>query len=69
VAPGLDPEGIRAELSGLDFSTPLSPEDAVERAVRGLTEHQVHTSHPRYFGLFNPAPTTMGIAADALVAA
>ncbi|MGH9902662.1 MAG: pyridoxal phosphate-dependent decarboxylase family protein, partial [Pyrinomonadaceae bacterium] len=39
------------------------------RVVAGLREHQVHTTHPRYFGLFNPAPTTMGIAADALVAA
>jgi glutamate/tyrosine decarboxylase-like PLP-dependent enzyme len=29
----------------------------------------VHTPHPRYYGLFNPAPTTMGIAADALTAA
>jgi glutamate/tyrosine decarboxylase-like PLP-dependent enzyme len=29
----------------------------------------VHTSHPRYFGLFNPAPTTASIAADTLVAA
>ena len=29
----------------------------------------MHTPHPSYFGLFNPAPTTMGIAADTLVAA
>ena len=35
---------------------------------RGLHD-QVHTNHPRYFGLFNPAPTTLGIAADTLVAA
>ena len=35
----------------------------------GLRDLQVHTPHARYFGLFNPAPTTMGIAADTLVAA
>src|SRR5262249_2175877 len=35
----------------------------------GLTRFLVHTPHPGYYGLFNPAPTTMGIAADALVAA
>src|SRR4029079_9022625 len=28
-----------------------------------------HTPHPSYFGLFNPAPATMSVAADALVAA
>jgi glutamate/tyrosine decarboxylase-like PLP-dependent enzyme len=47
----------------------MSPEAAIDLAVAGLTEHQVHTPHPRYFGLFNPAPSAMGVAADALVAA
>ena len=37
--------------------------------VHNLWQYQTHTPHPRYFGLFNPAPTTMGIAADTLVAA
>jgi glutamate/tyrosine decarboxylase-like PLP-dependent enzyme len=69
VTPRLDPEGIRRDLAALDFERPMEPKAAVALAVRGLTEHQVHTPHPRYFGLFNPAPTTMGIAADALVAA
>jgi glutamate/tyrosine decarboxylase-like PLP-dependent enzyme len=69
VAPRLDPEAIRRELSRLDFETPLDPVEALELAAGGLTRHQVHTPHPMYFGLFNPAPTTMGIAADALAAA
>lgn len=69
VAPVLDLEKIRALIASVDFEHPLTPLEAVDMAARGLWQYQVHTPHPRYFGLFNPAPTTMGIAADALVAA
>lgn len=60
---------LRAQIASVDFEHPMAPGDALQFAVAGLWEHQVHTPHPRYFGLFNPAPTTMGVAADALVAA
>ncbi|MGZ5233027.1 MAG: pyridoxal phosphate-dependent decarboxylase family protein [Burkholderiales bacterium] len=33
-----------------------------------MRQWQTHTAHSRYFGLFNPAPTTMGIAGEALAA-
>ncbi len=69
VAPVLDAEALRARLAPFDFESPLAPEAALDFAARGLTHHQVHTPHPRYFGLFNPAPSAMGVAADALVAA
>jgi len=69
VAPRLDPGEIRDLLARFDFGEPVAPGEALDFAVDGLWRHQVHTPHPRYFGLFNPAPTTMGIAADALVAA
>ena len=69
VAPALDRESLRALLAPFDFERPVSPLQALDFAVDGLSRHQVHTPHPRYFGLFNPAPTTMGIAADAVVAA
>jgi glutamate/tyrosine decarboxylase-like PLP-dependent enzyme len=69
VAPALDPEKTRSLLSPLNFTQPLDPREAVDFVVRSLWDYQVHTPHPRYFGLFNPAPTTMGIAADTLVAA
>jgi len=65
----LDPEKVRSLLQPFDFKQPLDPLEAVDFVVKGLWEHQVHTPHQRYFGLFNPAPTTMGIAADTLVAA
>lgn len=69
VSPVLDPERIRSLLQPFDFEQALDPMEAVDFVVQGLWQHQVHTPHRRYFGLFNPAPTTMGIAADTLVAA
>ena len=68
-APVADPATVRALLSPLDFSQPLDPHAALDFAAKNLWEWQVHTPHPRYFGLFNPAPTDMSIAADALAAA
>jgi glutamate/tyrosine decarboxylase-like PLP-dependent enzyme len=69
VSPPSDPELARALLASVDFERPRSPEEALALAVEGLRGHQVHNGHPRYFGLFNPATTTMSVAADALAAA
>jgi glutamate/tyrosine decarboxylase-like PLP-dependent enzyme len=69
----LTPTASRDEIARLvaqfDFAVPKAPSEALAAAVGAMRAAQVHTAHPRYFGLFNPAPTTMGIAADALVAA
>jgi len=69
VAPELDPLRLRALLEPYDFTSPVPPLEALDFAAAGLRRFQVHTPHPRYFGLYNPAPATMGIAADTLVAA
>ncbi len=69
VAPAVSPEAIRERLARLDFASPSDPLEALDFVVDGLWQGQVHAAHPRYFGLFNPAPTTASIAADALVAA
>jgi glutamate/tyrosine decarboxylase-like PLP-dependent enzyme len=69
VAPRLDPALLRAQLEAVTFDAPMDAVAALDLAVEGLRRHQVHTPHPRYYGLFNPAPATMGIVADALVAA
>jgi glutamate/tyrosine decarboxylase-like PLP-dependent enzyme len=69
VAPKLDPETIRAKVAPFDFGKPVAPLDALDFAIEGLWHHQVHSAHPRYFGLFNPAPATLGIAAETLAAA
>ncbi len=68
-APLLDVETIRSTLAVCDFAKPVNALEAVDFVSGQLWEHLVHNGHPRYFGLFNPAATTMGIVADALVAA
>jgi glutamate/tyrosine decarboxylase-like PLP-dependent enzyme len=62
-------EEILKYLSVIDFNQPLSSIQAIEFVTKGLDKYQVHTPHPSYYGLFNPAATAMGVAADALVAA
>jgi glutamate/tyrosine decarboxylase-like PLP-dependent enzyme len=69
VTPELNPVEIRSLLKRFDFEAPVAPLQALDFAVKNLWKYQTHTPHPRYYGLFNPAPTTMGIAADVLVAA
>ncbi len=69
VAAESNPEKIRALLKPFNFAKKIEPLELVDFVVNSLWQHQVHTPHPRYFGLFNPAPTTMSIVADTLVAA
>jgi glutamate/tyrosine decarboxylase-like PLP-dependent enzyme len=69
VAPTLDPGALRGLLTAVDFRMPQAPVEAVRFVVDGLWANQVHTSNPRYFGLFNPAPTPMGVVADTITAA
>src|SRR5262245_57458734 len=69
VAPELDVEKVRAVLAGRDFAEPAPAIEALDFVADAMWRFQVHTGHPRYFGLFNPASATLGIAADALVAA
>lgn len=69
VAPRLDPEKIRALLAHCDFQQPMDPRAALEFVTTALLDHQVHVPHPRYFGLYNPAPAPISIIADTLVAA
>src|SRR5262249_33515173 len=69
VAPELDVEEIRGMLAGLDFAEPAGAVETLDFVADAMWRFQTHSRHTRYFGLFNPASTTMGIAADALVAA
>jgi glutamate/tyrosine decarboxylase-like PLP-dependent enzyme len=63
------PEAVRSLLARFDFAHPIAAHEAVTLVSEALSQTQVHTPHPRYFGLFNPTPTVAGIAADTLVAA
>lgn len=69
VAPLLDAGALRALLLPYNFNQPQDPLAAVDFVARNCWQHQVHTSHPHYYGLFNPQPATVSIAADALAAA
>jgi glutamate/tyrosine decarboxylase-like PLP-dependent enzyme len=56
-------------LAACTFEQPMDPLEAVDFVARGMSQYQTHSSHPRYYGLYNPAPTSMGIAGEALAAA
>lgn len=67
VAPPLDPAEVR-DYCSVDFNTPVTPTDAIDYVTAGLDQFIVHTSHPGYYGLFNPRPAFAGIIADAITA-
>ena len=69
VAPRLDPFALRALVADVDFARPLPAARVLDLVIDGLQRHQVHTTHPGYYGLFNPCPSTLSVAGDALVAA
>lgn len=69
VSPLIDTDKIKSIITSVNFDNEISPKSAIDFVADGLLNLQVHSSHPMYFGLFNPAPSTMGIYADALVAA
>jgi aromatic-L-amino-acid decarboxylase len=69
VAPRASYEELEERVREFDFERPVSLEPLVDACGALLREGIVHTSHPRYFGLFNPTPTFAGVLADALVAA
>ena len=59
---------IREHLARYDFTAPLAL-DAVTADVESMLRRwQVHVTHPRYFGLFNPSVTPPAVLADAIVA-
>jgi glutamate/tyrosine decarboxylase-like PLP-dependent enzyme len=68
VAPPDEPEAIFRLLQGFTFNTPMEPAEVVDQVIEALWTHQVHTPHPRYFGLFNPAPAVMGVFGDLIAA-
>src|SRR5690606_37706266 len=69
VTGGADRRTILDRLSGFDPEAPADPAEVVDRLVALLGDGMVHTGHPRYFGLFNPAPSFMGIVGELVAAA
>ena len=69
IVPTVTPQEIRRHLAArYDFTTPLDPDEVGADVEAMLRTWQVHVTHPRYFGLFNPSVTAASIVADTLVA-
>lgn len=66
VAPRLDINEIRAFIK--EGRTP-SAKEAIDHVVNGMTQYMLHTTHPGYFGLYNPKASFAGILGDTLTAA
>ncbi|MBV9826459.1 MAG: pyridoxal-dependent decarboxylase [Alphaproteobacteria bacterium] len=69
VPPRLDVDAFRTELAAFDFARPRASEDTLGWAIAQIERGTTHMTHPRYFGLFNPAPTIPAQHADRIAAA
>lgn len=69
VTPTLDLAAFRRELAEFDFAAEYPAEALFSWVVAQLERGVVHVTHPRYFGLFNPAPTFPAQCADRIAAA
>jgi glutamate/tyrosine decarboxylase-like PLP-dependent enzyme len=68
VTPTFDVARFRRELAAFDFAAPRPLEDVVSWTIAQMEHGLVHITHPRYFGLFNPAPTFPAQCADRIAA-
>ncbi len=69
VVPDLDPVGFQQVLEDFDFEAPRPLSDLLSWTIDQLEHGIVHLTHPRYFGLFNPAPSFPSECAERIVAA
>ena len=69
MVPSVTTEEIRTYLqSRYDFTQPLELDNVITDVEQMLRKWQVHVTHPRYFGLFNPSVTIASIVGDLLTA-
>jgi len=64
VTPTLDPSSIREKLLLFDFAAPRPLEGLISWIIAQMEDGVVHFAHPRYLGLFNPAPAFPAQCAD-----
>jgi glutamate/tyrosine decarboxylase-like PLP-dependent enzyme len=62
-------EVLNRLLGDFDFALEQPLDSVMSQVVDLLTRFQVQTTHPSYFGLFNPAPSFASILAETLVSA
>ena len=65
--PTIDMEAFAHELAQFDFSHARPLTEVLDWSIDTLESGLTHLTHPRYFGLFNPAPTFPAQCADRLV--
>jgi glutamate/tyrosine decarboxylase-like PLP-dependent enzyme len=65
--PTLDMAAFARELEQFDFHRARPLAELLDWSIGVLERGLVHLTHPRYFGLFNPAPTFPSQCADRLV--
>ena len=64
VTPDLNLADFRRELADFDFGRPRPLGELLSWTIEKMEHGLVHVTHPRYFGLFNPAPTFPAQCAD-----
>ncbi|XRQ10399.1 pyridoxal phosphate-dependent decarboxylase family protein [Actinomadura welshii] len=69
VSEPVDVAALRKAIGAYDFDRPADPGAVLDEVAGLLRAATVHTTHPRYFGLFNPTPTLMGVVGEAVAAA
>jgi aromatic-L-amino-acid/L-tryptophan decarboxylase len=69
VVPTFDVASFKSELAAFDFRSPRPLDELLAWSIAQLEHGIVHMTHPRYFGLFNPAPTFPAECADRIVGA
>ena len=69
VKPRFEALRFRAGLAAFDFAAPRDLAACLDWSISELEAGIVHMTHPRYFGLFNPAPAFAAECADRIVAA
>jgi len=69
VAPTIDLDAFRLELGSFDFHAPAPLGRTIGWTVAQLERGVTQMTNPRYFGLFNPAPTFPAQCADRIAAA
>jgi len=69
VIPTFNLASFKSELAGFDFRRPRALDELLSWSMAQLEHGIVHMTHPRYFGLFNPAPTFAAECADRIAGA
>jgi len=68
VTPTLDASAVREKLLRFDFAAPRPLEQLISWVIAQMEDGVVHFTHPRYLGLFNPAPAFPAQCADRITA-